>query len=206
MSPVGGLSSRVLVDGAWESLAFDADFSFSDFADNPFPAALPANGVCNVNLDFVCNAADINLLYANPFGDPPSAPAFDLDQSGAVDEGDLDTWLIDAARVNGRSAPYLRGDANLDGRIDITDFNTLAANFRPEGTGGTTPDWDRGNFDGDLRIDITDFNVLAANFAPSGYGPSERLLRTSLPEPSSCLLVLIAMCSLLVLCGGDTEA
>ena len=198
VSPSGGLSSRALFDGSWDSLAFDVDFSFSDFAENPTPAALPARVRCNLNLDFFCDVTDINLLYANPMDAAPRKPAFDLDQSGTIDLGDLDIWLSDAAIAHGRRAPYLPGDANLDEQIDITDFNVLVVNFHPHGTGSMVPDWDRGNFNGDLWIDITDFNLLAANFAPSGYRPTDRLFLTMLPEPSTSLLVSVAVCSLLI--------
>ena len=68
--------------------------------------------------------------------------------------------------------------------MDITDFNTLAANF---GSRGACPLWHEGNFDGDRDIDITDFNFLAANFAPDGYGAS------AVPEPSSLLLTLLGL-------------
>ena len=70
--------------------------------------------------------------------------------------------------------------------MDITDFNSLATNFDPDGA--TAPhSWLEGNFDGDNDIDITDFNFLAANFAPDGYGAS------AVPEPSSLLLTLLGL-------------
>ena len=69
---------------------------------------------------------------------------------------------------------------------DITDFNSLASNFDPDGA--TAPhSWLEGNFNGDDNVDITDFNLLAANFAPSGYSTS------AIPEPSTMLLASLAL-------------
>jgi plastocyanin len=51
------------------------------------------------------------------------------------------------------------GDANLDGLVNLADFNTLASNF---GQSGRT--WDSGDFNGDGNVNLNDFNLLAANF------------------------------------------
>lgn len=52
----------------------------------------------------------------------------------------------------------LLGDANLDGKVNGTDFNILAANFK---TGGDS--WDEGDFNYDGSVNGTDFNELSAN-------------------------------------------
>jgi len=53
----------------------------------------------------------------------------------------------------------LLGDANLDGLVNTSDFNILAANFNQSITG-----WDQGNFNYDGLVNTADFNELAANF------------------------------------------
>jgi autotransporter-associated beta strand protein len=53
----------------------------------------------------------------------------------------------------------LLGDANLDGLVNGSDFNILAANFNQSITG-----WDQGDFNYDGLVNATDFNELAANF------------------------------------------
>jgi hypothetical protein len=53
----------------------------------------------------------------------------------------------------------LNGDANLDGEVNGTDFNILAANFNQSITG-----WDQGDFNYDGLANAADFNELAANF------------------------------------------
>ena len=54
----------------------------------------------------------------------------------------------------------LRGDATLDGQVNLADFNRLAANF------GQPPPrtFTRGDFDYDGLVNLADFNVLAGNF------------------------------------------
>jgi len=100
---------------------------------------------------------------------PPVDPRFDLTDDGAVDSDDLDKWLADAADDNGYASPYLRGDANLNRRVDISDFNTMATHFDPGGVHAATNTWSKGDFDGDGEIDITDFGQIAENFSPGGY-------------------------------------
>jgi len=53
----------------------------------------------------------------------------------------------------------LLGDANLDGLVNGSDFNILAANFNQSITG-----WDQGDFNYDGLVNASDFNDLAANF------------------------------------------
>ena len=195
-----GLSNRVLVDGSWDSLAYDVNFSFDDYAENPTPA--PAPHICDLNADAACDTDDIQVLYSQPWGLPPSEPTFDLNHDNVVDSADLDRWLLEAGTAHGFATAYLRGDSNLDRRIDITDFNTLAANFSPIGSAGVIPRWEVGNFDGNERVDITDFNFLAEKFFPTGYaagagagsalGPVHGLLSQAVPEPN-CWVLWIAV-------------
>ena len=51
------------------------------------------------------------------------------------------------------------GDANLDGVVNLSDFNALAANF-----GQTGRSWEQGDFNEDGTVNLSDFNLLAANF------------------------------------------
>ena len=54
------------------------------------------------------------------------------------------------------------GDANLDGTVNLADFNALAANF---GQSGRV--WVQGDFTYDGVVNLIDFNALAANFGLS---------------------------------------
>jgi hypothetical protein len=49
------------------------------------------------------------------------------------------------------------GDANLDGVINLADFNRLAGNF-----GGTGAVWSQADFNYDGNVNLADFNRLAA--------------------------------------------
>jgi hypothetical protein len=59
------------------------------------------------------------------------------------------------------------GDANLDGTVNLADFNRLAAAF-----GQSNTVWSQGNFNYDSTTNLTDFNQLAANFGQSAGSAS----------------------------------
>ncbi len=61
-----------------------------------------------------------------------------------------------------------RGDADLDGDVDISDFNALLTHLDPFGV-ESVKKWSQGNFDGDADVDISDFRQLVVNFSPLGY-------------------------------------
>ena len=75
----------------------------------------------------------------------------------------------------------LAGDANLDGSVNLVDFNRLASNF---GQGGRF--WFEGDFNYDGQVNLIDFNLLAGNFgqmlAPVDWA--------SVPEPAALGLVV----------------
>jgi hypothetical protein len=54
---------------------------------------------------------------------------------------------------------FLMGDANHDGRVNLHDFNTLAANF-----GQSPRDFTQGDFNYDGVVNLVDFNILAGRF------------------------------------------
>lgn len=93
---------------------------------------------------------------------------------------------VDASAVLIRLTRY--GDANLDGTVNLQDFNRLAANF-----GSIAGDWTQGDFNYDMNVNLADFNRLAANFglsaSPEGPTPQDwARLAAAVPEPSSLLL------------------
>ncbi|MBI85123.1 MAG: hypothetical protein CMJ81_18160, partial [Planctomycetaceae bacterium] len=106
---------------------------------------------------------------------------FDLVPDGTIDQQDVD-WLVHD--IMGREY----GDANLDGRIDLADYSTLAGNFDPV---GANPDlgWSQGDFNGDGKIDLSDYMTLASNFSPAGYGSTSladnRTSGVQEPEPAA---------------------
>jgi methionine-rich copper-binding protein CopC len=61
----------------------------------------------------------------------------------------------------------LAGDANRDARVNLQDFNILAANFGQSGR-----DFSRGDFNYDMIVNLADFNILAARFGSVSAGAS----------------------------------
>ena len=62
---------------------------------------------------------------------------------------------------------FLTGDANNDGRVNLDDFNVVAANF-----GQSPRDYSQGDFDYSGNVNLNDFNILAARFGQVLAGPS----------------------------------
>ena len=77
------------------------------------------------------------------------------------------------------------GDANLDGQVNLQDFNRLANAFGATGTAV----WTQGDFNYDGNVNLQDFNRLALNFGLSAGGPSVTPqdwsdLAAAIPEPA----------------------
>jgi hypothetical protein len=82
------------------------------------------------------------------------------------------------------AAPLL-GDANLDGKVDLTDLNIVLNNL-----GTTTSLRSNGNFDGAATIDLTDLNDVLNNLGVSVTSGSAIV---ATPEPASLMLLCAAM-------------
>jgi hypothetical protein len=78
------------------------------------------------------------------------------------------------------------GDANIDGTVDTSDFNVLAANFNM-----TNALWQQGDFNFDGVVNALDFNNLSNNFGQILPSPA---LGSVVPEPAVLApLVLISL-------------
>jgi hypothetical protein len=134
-----------------------------------------------------CNLNDINVLLAlGPLANEVPSDGnelFDLNGDGVLSEGDVDNWLAHAAQSNGFTFedPYKRGDANLDGIVDVADLNIWN---RHKFTNSLR--WDQGDFNADGVVDIGDFNLWNQNKFTQldPYDPF------AVPEPSSCCILL----------------
>ena len=81
--------------------------------------------------------------------------SFDLNGDRMVSEEDRDAWLAEAGDFNlGSGNAYLLGDANLDGVVDVSDFNVWNMNKFT-----ANPEWCAGDFSADGSIDVSDFNL-----------------------------------------------
>ncbi|MBP60742.1 MAG: hypothetical protein CMJ62_04370 [Planctomycetaceae bacterium] len=117
--------------------------------------------VGDLDRDGLIDAEDIDLLCELiPNGGGPVDWRHDLVADGVIDRQDVD-WLVRGILER----EY--GDSNLDGLIDLSDYNTLAGHFDPVGENPNLG-WSQGDFDGDGDVDLADYMTLATNFDPSG--------------------------------------
>jgi hypothetical protein len=84
------------------------------------------------------------------------------------------------------------GDANLDGAVNLSDFNILASHF---GLGGAS--WRTADFNGDGGVNLLDFNLLAGNFGIAASGPDAlpgawAAVAQSVPEPQFAAATVLA--------------
>jgi autotransporter-associated beta strand protein len=96
----------------------------------------------------------------------------------------------------------LLGDANLDHKVNGSDFTLMAANFNDSVTDG----WDKGDFNYDNAVNGSDFVLLAGNFnqfasqsavsaadlaALDAFASANGISLTSVPEPASLGLLTL---------------
>ncbi len=112
---------------------------------------------------------DINLLTLAVFENDDS---FDLTGDGRADQADIEEWIVNLKGT-------VLGDANLDGFVDISDFNTWNSNKF-----SSVAEWCSGDFNGDGSVDASDFNIWNAHKFQSGAAV--------VPEPSVWGLCAIA--------------
>ena len=133
------------------------------------------------NNDGTRDVGDLDLLaVAMIEGDV----SFDLTGDGAVDMDDRIFWVQDLSNT------YI-GDANLDGEFSSADFVTVFGAAKYETDAPAT--WSEGDWNGDGAFTSGDF---VAAFSGGGYenGPRDGGLQV-VPEPSSCLLVVLGILS-----------
>ncbi len=124
---------------------------------NLFLATATSDG--DVDHDGNLTAADIDLFF-DALATGSYTDEYDLNGDSLVDEADVDELVVTRMGTS-------FGDVQLDGVVDIRDFNRLAVNYDPLGV-NVDNGWAKGNFDGDSDVDIYDFNELALNFNPLG--------------------------------------
>lgn len=123
------------------------------------------------DLDGTLDADDIDMLFDH-FGNA----AYDLNDDGSTNNLDV----IHLVRVM-LNTEY--GDANLDGKVDIHDYNQLALAY------GTDGGWAGGDFTGNDIVNDSDLNVLKLFFGFQTPPPS-----TPIPEPTSAgILALLTL-------------
>jgi hypothetical protein len=93
-------------------------------------------------------------------------------EASALNTSTFSTQSVDNSTVLVRYS--LVGDTNLDGVVNVLDFNTLAANFNK-----TSALWSQGDVNYDGVVNSLDFNLMASNFGqPALVAPG------LVPEPA----------------------
>ena len=98
--------------------------------------------------------------------------------------------------IPGGSSQLKVGDANVDGAVDLLDFNALASGFGRYGL------WQNGDFNRDGSVNLIDFNLLAANFGLSAMGaggptPQDWASLTAAgPEPCGACAAIVTISQL----------
>jgi hypothetical protein len=128
------------------------------------------------------SATDIDLLTAEVRAGSNDL-RYDLTADNLVTADDRTHWVNDLKRT------YF-GDANLDGEFTSADFVSVfvAGQYEDPVPGNST--WATGDWNGDGDFGSGDF-VLA--FQTGGYERGPRLAVSSVPEPSSIMLLIIAV-------------
>lgn len=150
--PTGG--QGLFVVGGWVGqLSVDASLNLvgADGAMVQNVTVPAARNPGNANRDGRINTLHIDELFEAVHAVNHS-PRLDVTGDGRVDMSDVDELI-----KNIIGTEY--GDVDLDGDVDVTDFETLAANF-----GANQRSWSHGDFDGDGEVDFFDFNILSTNF------------------------------------------
>ncbi len=108
----------------------------------------------------------------------------DINNDSVISIADRDEWLSQAATKNGKGAPYLLGDANLDGAVNAQDLNELGQRWQ-----NTDNAWSHGDFTADGNVNASDLNELGQNWqkvVPPAAAAA------AVPEPSALSLLVIA--------------
>ena len=161
----------------------DTGFYFA-FVDFNLPTTDVVTGDFDMDGEYDC--MDIDSLIAE-IAAGTNDGSFDLTGDGNVDDADLAAWLVEAGE-NNIGAAYLEGDANLDGVVDVGDFNIWNSNKFT-----TNPAWCNGDFNADGVVDVGDFNIWNTNKFQSSADAA------AVPEPGAWALGMIGIVSLLAL-------
>ena len=132
----------------------------------------------------IYECADIDALVAEIVSGT-NDPSFDMNGDAQVDLSDLDQWRAIAGAANLPSgSPYLPGDGNLDGVVDVSDFGIWnAAKFSAE------PGWCHGDFNADGVVDVSDFGIWnGSKFTSSDV--------RGVPEPTGVTWVIFGLATL----------
>ncbi len=142
---------------------------------------------------------DADFQLTGPAGTPSRAFGYDavtnaatLSFNGVLPDGEYTVRAVAAGITNAAGQPmpadsvlsffFLNGDANRDRRVNLQDFNILAANF-----GQSPRTFSQGDFNFNGIVNLQDFNILASRFGQA-LGPDGQTTSTGearLPWPGA---------------------
>ena len=149
------------------------------FPSGPFPPG-------DFNQDGVLYVDDIDALIAEVRAGTHDL-GFDVTDDGLVDDEDRRVWVEELKGT-------FFGDCNLDGRVDASDLNDLALNWRAT----ATTSWAQGDFNGDHVINATDLNDIGVNWR-NGVSTA------AVPEPNTGLSLILGIMMVSCFCRRTTH-
>ena len=157
----------------YNDYGYDVRTSYYSSWINSKVASTPATQTGDFNNDGVTNASDIDALFAHR---GTNDLWYDVSGDGNVSNADVDTLIHTILGTQ-------YGDINLDGKVNISDYNILASDYGSTGAG-----WAMGDLNGDGVVNFADYQIMEEYF---GYGTGESLSMPSvpIPEPATCVLL-----------------
>ena len=121
----------------------------------PAPTIEPEPGGSEIpgdfNFDTVVDATDIDTLFGF-IAAGSREEEYDLNGDNEVSVADVDYLVEEILETR-------RGDADLNGKVEVRDFLALSRNFGKADAG-----WAGGDFDGDGTVSVRDFLALSMSF------------------------------------------
>ena len=184
---VGASSQSALIISAGSTLDLNNDHFFINYGTNPDPISSIVGLIKSGFNGGTWNGTGIDSTAAQT-----NAGSYGIGYADSADAGNpanLSSGTIEIAYT-------LLGDANLDYKVNGTDFNLMATNFNLAVTNG----WDKGDFNYDGKVNGTDFVLLANNFnqfasqsavsaadlaALDSFAAANGISLANVPEPAS---------------------
>ena len=145
-------------------------------------AAMPARNIAassDLDSNRDLDVSDLDILVQAIANDLYSAE-LDINNDGDLNGRDIDAWLEDASFLH--QTVYTPGDIDLDGVVDVHDFNLWNRHKFTD-----SAKWSEGDLNADGQVDTQDFNIW--NTHKFGGSPSV------VPEPNgaACLVWLLIL-------------
>lgn len=132
------------------------------------------------NGDGELSLVDIDLLTSEARA-TTHRPEFDLTNDGQVDDADRRNWVEELF-------PTYFGDSNLDGEFGTGDLIAVFGSGEYEDGVPLNSTWATGDWNGDGEFDTNDLVLV---FQRGGFEQGPRVAAMGVPEPSSCVLLLL---------------